>query len=262
MPEIKWIKITTEMFDDEKVRIIEALPEADTLIVLWIRLICMAGKTNDNGYIYLTPELPFTIEQLAAVFNRPLQTVRLAIETFSKLQMITLSEDGVIFLPNFEKHQNIEGMERVRENTRRRVAALRVRQQIETPKLLPSEAVTLRSVTVTGQNRIDKNRIDKNRIDVYSLWLKVKELLKNEMNKQNYGMWIEDSEGLMVENSILYVGVRNETVAEHLGKHLRGLVRRCMYQVQECNAKEVDFIVVEGEKDVDEVKPLQQGTPE
>lgn len=129
MPDIKWIKITTEMFDDEKIRIIESMPEADTLIVLWVRLICMAGKTNDNGYIYLMPEIPYTIEQLAAIFNRPLNTVKLAIETFTRLRMVTLSDDGIIFLPAFERHQNIEGMERVREANRKRVADFRARQK-------------------------------------------------------------------------------------------------------------------------------------
>src|SRR3990167_10148206 len=137
MPDIKWIKITTEMFDDEKIRIIESMPEADTLIVLWVRLICMAGKTNDNGYIYLIPEIAYTIEQLAAIFNRPLNTVKLAIETFSRLKMITLSDDGIIFLPAFEKHQNIEGMEQIREANRKRVADFRARhKEIAHPSVL------------------------------------------------------------------------------------------------------------------------------
>ena len=136
MPDIKWIKITTEMFDDEKIRIIESMPEADTLIVLWVRLICMAGKTNDNGYIYLIPEIAYTIEQLAAIFNRPLNTVKLAIETFSRLKMITLSDDGIIFLPAFEKHQNIEGMEQIREANRKRVADFRARHKEITHSLV------------------------------------------------------------------------------------------------------------------------------
>ncbi|NQN39323.1 hypothetical protein HPA20_10690, partial [Streptococcus suis] len=32
--EIKWIKIVTDIFDDEKILLIESLPEADTIIVI------------------------------------------------------------------------------------------------------------------------------------------------------------------------------------------------------------------------------------
>ena len=152
MPDIKWIKITTEMFDDEKIRIIESMPEADSLIVIWIRLICLAGKVNAGGYIFLAEELPYNDEQLAAVFNRPLNTVRLALTTFSKLKMIDGKNNGALFLPNFEKHQNIDALDRIREQNRRRVAALRERRK--SLLLTQGEDVTLRNVTVTHQNRI------------------------------------------------------------------------------------------------------------
>lgn len=31
MSEIKWIKITTNMFEDEKIKLIDAMPERDTI---------------------------------------------------------------------------------------------------------------------------------------------------------------------------------------------------------------------------------------
>ncbi len=156
MPDIKWIKITTEMFDDEKIRIIEAMPEADTLIVLWIRLICMAGKVNAGGHIFLAPDLPYDDEQLAAVFNRPLNTVRLAIETFRRLQMIEINEDGAIFLPKFEAHQNIDGMERVKG-----LAAARNREYRKRQKQLLLGTNSESDVTKTSHDATDKIRIDK-----------------------------------------------------------------------------------------------------
>src|SRR3990167_3851581 len=138
MPDIKWVKITTDMFDDEKIRIIEALPEADSIITIWVKLICMAGKINAGGYIYIAQDLPYTLEELTAVVCRPLNTVKLAIATFQRLKMIEELDGGRIFLTNFSKHQNIEGMEKVREQTRLRVAKSREKQ-----KLLPvSKAVT------------------------------------------------------------------------------------------------------------------------
>ncbi|HBP9582646.1 TPA: phage replisome organizer N-terminal domain-containing protein, partial [Enterococcus faecium] len=52
MAEISWIKLKTTMFDDEKIRLIQAVPESDAIIVIWIRLLVLAGKTNDDGLIY------------------------------------------------------------------------------------------------------------------------------------------------------------------------------------------------------------------
>src|SRR3990170_8409182 len=148
MPEIKWIKITTEMFDDEKIRIIEAMPEADALIVIWIRLICMAGKVNAGGHIFIAPDLPYTIEELATVVNRPLNTVKLAIATYERLKMIELARDGSIFLSNFPKYQSMVGLDEIREQTRKRVAKYRAQQKV---KLLPP--VTLQVTKSNGQNR-------------------------------------------------------------------------------------------------------------
>lgn len=32
------------MFDDEKIRIIESMPDADTILICWIKLLSLAGK--------------------------------------------------------------------------------------------------------------------------------------------------------------------------------------------------------------------------
>ncbi len=42
MAEVKWIKLSTSMFEDEKIRLIESMPEADTLLIIWIRLLAQA----------------------------------------------------------------------------------------------------------------------------------------------------------------------------------------------------------------------------
>lgn len=146
MSEIKWIKITTTMFDDEKIDFIESLPEADSILIIWIKLLTLAGKCNAGGYIFLTENIPYTDEMLAHKFRRSLNIVRLALETFQRLKMIFLDEHG-IKIANWEKHQNVEGMERVRAQTRQRVAKHREKT------LLLSNATC--NVTVTHGNAID-----------------------------------------------------------------------------------------------------------
>lgn len=152
MAEIKWIKIVTDIFDDEKILLIESLPEADSIIVCWFKLLCLAGKQNNSGVLMLNDRMPYTDEMIATVFRRPLQTVRLAIQTFEQFGMIEVIND-TITIPNWEKHQNVEGMEKIREQTRKRVASYRERQ-----KQLPCYS----NVTVTECNGIDIEE-DKNK---------------------------------------------------------------------------------------------------
>lgn len=49
MADVKWIKITTDVFDDEKILLIESLPEADHILCLWFKLLCKAKLKNSQG---------------------------------------------------------------------------------------------------------------------------------------------------------------------------------------------------------------------
>lgn len=138
------------MFEDEKIDFIESLPEADAILVVWVKLLTMAGRNNANGFIFLTEQIPYTPEMLAHRFRRPLNTIKLALETLRSLGMIGYTEDGFLTISNWEKHQNIEGMERIREQTRLRVAKYR-----ENKKLLEDGNVTS-SVTVTEGNETEE----------------------------------------------------------------------------------------------------------
>lgn len=153
MAEIKWIKLATNLFDNRKIRQIEMLPEGDSIIVIWVKLMCLAGVVNDGGLVYFTRDIPYTDEMLATEFGRPLNIVRLALTTFQQFGMIDIV-DNIIHLSSWEKYQNVEGMDRVREQTRRRVAAHRQRQQA----LMSSNATC--NVTVTDGNGTD---IDKDK---------------------------------------------------------------------------------------------------
>ncbi|WP_179631853.1 phage replisome organizer N-terminal domain-containing protein [Clostridium peptidivorans] len=130
MAEVKWIKINTTMFDDEKIRLIEAMPEKDTVLIIWIKLLVLAGKCNNNGYIYLSENIPYTEEMLATLFNRPLNTIRMALQTFKTFGMIEMKDNQLIYIANWGKHQNVQGMERIKEQTKKRVAKHREKKKL------------------------------------------------------------------------------------------------------------------------------------
>lgn len=162
MAEIKWIKITTTMFDDEKLKLIDAMPERDTIHYVWVRLLVQAGKTNASGYIFLNENVPYTDEMLATIFNRPLNTIRLALKTLSSFGMITIQEDNLIKISNWDKHQNIEGMEKIKEQNRLRKQKQR---ENEKGKLIENNTSRDSHVTVTQQNK-NKN---KNKIEIKNI---------------------------------------------------------------------------------------------
>ncbi|AXQ79501.1 hypothetical protein DDV21_010715 [Streptococcus chenjunshii] len=128
MSDVRWIKITTDIFDDEKIQLIESMPEGDTLIVIWFKLLVLAGKQNYSGVLALGDKIFYTEEMLTTVFRRKATTVKLALKTFEQFSMIAFV-DGAVTIPNWEKHQNIDGLEKIRQQTRERVARYRQKQK-------------------------------------------------------------------------------------------------------------------------------------
>lgn len=152
MADVKWIKIVTDIFDDEKMILIESLPEADSIVVCWFKLLCLAGKQNNDGVLMLNERIAYTDEMLATVFRRPVQTVRLALKTFEEFGMVEII-NGAITIPNWGKHQNLDGIDKVREQTRKRVKEYRERQ-----KLLTESSNVTGTVTVTDCNGIEEDK--------------------------------------------------------------------------------------------------------
>lgn len=152
MGEIKWIKLTTNMFEDEKIDFIESLPESDAILIIWIKLLTFAGKCNMGGFIMLTETIAYTPDMLAHKFKKPLNTVKLALDTFNKLEMITV-ENNIISITNWEKHQNEEKMSTIREYNR---LAKQKQRQKEKQKLICQGQVNDRQGDVKTQI-IDKD---------------------------------------------------------------------------------------------------------
>ncbi len=122
MADVKWIKVATDMFEsNRKIKQIEVMAKGDTIIVIWLKLLLLAGTINDKGAIYLTPEIPYDDKMLANELKKPIKMVQVAMELFEEYGMIK-RVDGIIYLTSWEKHQNIDGMEKIRKQTRERVA--------------------------------------------------------------------------------------------------------------------------------------------
>lgn len=146
---VKWIKLSTQMFDDEKIKIIESMPDGDSILIIWIRLMTLAGKVNDEGYVYLNEHVPYTPEMLSIIFARKISTVKLALTTFENLGMVEII-DGKILISNWTKHQSVEGLADIKrkEQARLRQAKHRLKQkQLVTPDVTLQSRDVSRKVT-------------------------------------------------------------------------------------------------------------------
>lgn len=110
MADVKWIKIVTDIFDDDKIRYIESTPNGDETIVIWFKLLCLAGKTTTTGLLMMTDRIAYTDEMLASVFNRKHKSVMLALNLFEELEMIERF-DNKILIANWSKHQTLDKIE-------------------------------------------------------------------------------------------------------------------------------------------------------
>lgn len=141
MADVKWVKITTDMFDNRKIKHLRRLPEGNNIVLIWVMLLTMAGRCNSGGMIFLTENIPYTSKMLADELDFEENTVKLALATLEQLNMI-VTDSGFFAIAGWEEYQNIEGMEKIREQTRKRVAAHREKQ-----KQLVTLPVTLRNAT-------------------------------------------------------------------------------------------------------------------
>lgn len=146
MADVKWIKLTTDMFDNRKIKHLRRLPEGNSIVLIWVMLLTMAGRCNAGGMIFLTENIPYTSKMLADELNFEETTVQLALNALENFNMI-VSDNGYFTIAGWEEYQNIEGMEKIREQTRKRVAKHREKQ-----RLLQG------SVTVTQGNATEEDK--------------------------------------------------------------------------------------------------------
>lgn len=194
MADVKWIKLNTDMFDNAKIKYLRTLPEGDKIVLIWVMLLAKAGKCNANGYIFLTENIPYTQEMLAAEFDFEITTIQLALTSLMRLGMINLDESNLC-VTGWEEHQNIEGLEKIREQNRIRQAKFREKQ-----KLLESNVTG--NVEITENNGTDKEEEREEERDKEREEDKDKNI-KKKKKKTEYDLIIENyTDGLQLRNTI------------------------------------------------------------
>lgn len=158
MAKVSWIKIETEMFNNVKIGHIRKLPEGNNIVLIWVMLLTMAGRCNANGLIFLTENIPYNEKLLADELGFDESVIQLALTALENFGMITRDEN-MLAIPGWEEHQNIEGMDKIREQNRIRKQKQRERQKLAIEQDMSRDS----SRDVTQQNKIKnkKEELDK-----------------------------------------------------------------------------------------------------
>jgi len=117
MAEVKWVKLTTDMFDNRKVKHLRKLPEGNNIVLIWVMLLTMAGRCNSGGMIFLTENIPYTPKMLADELDFEENTVILALQALENLDMI-VTDNGFFAIAGWEEYQSTDRLAEIREYNR------------------------------------------------------------------------------------------------------------------------------------------------
>ena len=220
MADVKWVKLTVDMFDNRKIRHLRRLPEGNNIVLIWVMLLTMAGRCNSGGMIFLTENIPYTPKMLADELGFEEGTVMLALQALEHLDMI-VTDNGVFTIAGWEEYQNIEGMDKIREQNRLRKQRQRERQRL-------TEGVS-RDVTgqVTDGHATEEEREEEKEEEFHSITLSREEAkmkyLGGTLGKGVVMLSEEQMESLLEELSLeefdKYVAIVAEM--ELSGKHYK-----------------------------------------
>ena len=204
MKERKFVKLRVDMYDDTKSKIIDTMDERDLIQYIWIRLIVLAGKVNLEGELFLSRNIPYTMETLAIEFNRDIVQVKLAMKVLIDLEMIEFTEDKIYKVKNFVKHQNIK----INKNAEIKDNVAKGSDsgiKMEEPKIKARENLISVDSKSNGYKNIDEIVRNKTaKIEDKSIMISKEEINKNNKDDNKNIECIENARTAEDSNNIIY----------------------------------------------------------
>ena len=239
MSDVKWIKITTDMFDNRKIKAIRKLPEGNNIILIWVMLLSLAGRCNASGMIFLTANIPYTNKMLSDELEFKESVICIALDTLEKFGMITRDENLFISVNNWAEYQSVDGMDKIREQTRERVRDFREREKQKklTSNVSCNDTVTDSSISISYSL---SNSFSSSKSNIYNL----NYILDNYSEEYKY---ITDNKELLdvVKEWMEYKDQRKpKTVNQYAEKGIKGFLTKVIFFVgPEKNAIKIRRIV-------------------
>lgn len=154
MADLQWLKLSTNFFDNNKIKLLESENYGDTLIRIWIQLLTIAMKCNYQGKLSITEDKPMTIIEISKIMGKSKKKIEKTLSIFQELQMIVI-EDKFYKIKNWSKYQSVDRLEEIRLQNCKRQQKYREKKRSEIGK---------NNVTVTKDN-IEEEIKKRNKIE-------------------------------------------------------------------------------------------------
>ena len=119
-------------------------------------MIVLDGKINQEGDLYMSRTIPYTVETLAIEFNRGTEEVKLSLEVLIELEMVEFTEGYVYRVKNFAKHQNIKVKEKI-------IVKDKEVKQVSEVSINESSIKEVKNISLAKeQKQVEKETVNKN----------------------------------------------------------------------------------------------------
>lgn len=146
-----WIKLSMSIFDNRKIKMIMRGRNGYRNFVIWVKLLCLAGKLADDGLLYVVKELPYSDADLAAEIDVSRDALAEAMGEFIRLGMVVMNAEGLPRVKNFTDYQSIDELRSIREY--HRVAKQKQRERKRAEALAAIAALEARADSTVADVR-------------------------------------------------------------------------------------------------------------
>lgn len=150
MANLQWLKLSTDFFDNNKIKLLESEKDGDTIIRVWIQLLITAMKCNYQGRLSLTEDKPMTVDEFSKIMGKSRKKITKCLEKFEELKMIII-EDNFYKIKNWSKYQSADKLEEIRLQNCLRQQKYREKMKSEKEKS---------NVTITENNAQEDNTLE------------------------------------------------------------------------------------------------------
>ena len=112
MGQVGWIKVSTDIFSNRKIKILLKEKDGDTYFRLWIQILTIAGECNRNGGLYISDNVPFKIEDFTNIIGKSSKTFTKVFQKFIDLGML-IYKDNTYFVKNWNKYQSADKLKKI-----------------------------------------------------------------------------------------------------------------------------------------------------
>lgn len=117
MAQVGWIKLSTDIFSNRKIKILLKEREGDTYLRIWIQILTIAGECNRDGGLYISDKTPFKIKDFTNIIGKSNKTLTKSLQKFVDLGMLILKDD-TYFVKNWSKYQSVDKLRKLNNTSK------------------------------------------------------------------------------------------------------------------------------------------------